>query len=49
MVAWIVLLTFLIGTGTGIRIGSPAGVGPAHLVQSHPVIRPMDGTSGGPS
>jgi hypothetical protein len=49
MVAWIALLTFLIGTGAGIRIGPPPGTGSAHLAQSHPVIRPMDGTSGGPS
>ncbi len=49
MVVWIALLTFLIGTGAGIRTGTPAGIASAHPVQSHPVIRPMDGTSGGPS
>jgi hypothetical protein len=41
MVLWIALLTALLGMGA-----LPHGVTPTW---THPVVTPMDGTSGGPS
>lgn len=49
MVVWIALLSILIGTGVGARVGPSTGVTPTHPTPSHPVVTPMDGTSGGPS